>query len=53
MERYDLRADTAFAMLVRVSQQWQTPVTELAERIARRDPDCRGVGTRGAAIESG
>jgi AmiR/NasT family two-component response regulator len=39
MERYDLSADAAFAMLVRLSQQVQTPVTELAERISRRDPD--------------
>lgn len=39
MERYDLRADAAFAMLVRLSQEWHTPVTDLAERIARRDQD--------------
>jgi hypothetical protein len=37
MERYDLGADAAFAMLVRLSQQMQTPVTELAEQVARRD----------------
>lgn len=39
MERYDLRADAAFTMLVRLSQEWHTPVTELAERIAQRNPD--------------
>ncbi|WP_308126282.1 GAF and ANTAR domain-containing protein [Rhodococcoides corynebacterioides] len=39
MERYDLRADAAFAMLVRLSQDWHTPVTDLATKIARREPE--------------
>lgn len=39
MERYDLRADAAFSMLVRLSQDWHIPVNDLAERIARRDSE--------------
>ncbi|WP_328811791.1 ANTAR domain-containing protein [Rhodococcus sp. NBC_00294] len=39
MERYDLRADAAFTMLVRLSQEWHTSVIKLAERITQSDPD--------------